>query len=499
MINDLNNVLSDPFEDREFDVCICGAGIAGITLALNLSSKLNILLLEAGGFEPTIESRSVYEGQIVGHDYMDLAAGRLRFFGGTSNHWGGDCRPLDKYDFEPKSFLQYSGWPIQQSDLAPYLKSAESILDVSSDVGWRQPEGYLQEKLDSTADFQSINFRESAPTRFGQKYRRDLETRSNITCYLNANVTQLSVSDDHSKLDNFEVSSYSGKRYQARARIFVLATGGIENPRLLLNSNKQVSAGLGNQNGLVGKFFSDHLFATVAELILEDDENMNNYIENNQFGDSFKGRLKKLVCGSPTLLGAARDIAGKNVSCRSRKNYFSPTPEFMEREQILNFSLRLNFRAPGHGRDTDGIVVISSEQAPNPRSSVTLGSELDQFGMRRVKLDWRVEEIDYFTLQRAVLRFGEVFAESNLGRLKVPDWLLSDPEEFPVRPGNHHTGTTRMGESPATGVVDSNQRVFGVPNLYMAGSSVFATGGHANATFTIVQTTLRLADHINSL
>lgn len=498
MIIDLNGVLSDPFAEKDIDVCICGAGVAGITLALNLSQKLNVLLLEGGGFEFSPESQSIYQGKSVGQDYADLAATRLRYFGGTSNNWTGWCRPLDSYDFEPKSFVPHSGWPIRRADLDPYLEKTELILDISDNESWHEPESYFEKKLDATTDFQSSNFKFSAPTRFGQKYREEIERRSNITCYLNANVTEVRLTEDLSRLDHMNVRNYSEGKFQVRARVFVLAAGGIENPRILLNSNQQVPAGLGNQNGLVGRFFTEHPHAQVGDFILED--HAREYVEESLYGDTFKERLRGLICGSKWALGAVGKIRGRRLSCVNRRQYiFSPSPEFMERERILNFGLRLRTHSPDPGRDMDGTLFIASEQAPTPLSAITLGSEVDRFGMPRVKLDWRLSTIDLRTIQRAVFRFGEVFADLDLGRLRVVDWLRSDPPMYAGTYGHHHIGTTRMGESPADGVVNSFQKMFRTNNLYIAGSSVFSTGGHANPTFTIVQMTLRLADHIGSV
>lgn len=496
MIVDLNSALGDPIGEKEFDVCICGAGVAGITLALNLSRNLNVLLLEAGGFDFSAESQSIYEGETVGRDFYELTAGRLRYFGGTSNHWGGDCRPLDSYDFERKSYLPFSGWPISQSDLSPYLKSAESILDLPEDLAWNKPQGFIEETISSSQDFVSANLSTSPPTRFGQKYRAAIEGQANITCCLNANVTELRLSDDHSKLDYCKIVSYSGAAFQARAKIFVLACGAIENARLLLNANQQVSAGIGNQNDLVGRFFADHLFAQAAEFILEDD--VVGRVEGRPFGDSFKGRLKQHICNFDWTREAAENFRGRRFCLSDIRHGFAPSQRFMERDQILNFGLRVALRAPGHEHDTDGIVVLCSEQAPNPLSRVTLASTVDQFGMRKTKLDWRLSEIDLRTMQCAVFRFGEVFADLDLGRVRVQNWLSSDPVVFTNGPGHHHMGTTRMAESPESGVVDGFQKIFGTDNFYVAGSSVFTTGGYANPTLTIVQMTLRLADHINS-
>jgi len=498
MIIDLDDVQSDPFAENRYDVCICGAGVAGITLALNLSQKLSVLLLEGGGFDSSVESQSIYQGKIAGHEYSDLTAGRLRFFGGTSNHWAGECRPLDSYDFERKSYSPYSRWPIRRLDLDPYLEAAETIVDLPEDEDWDSPGGYFEDMLGGTPDFQGIKYKLSPPTRFGQKYRREIERRSNITCYLNANVTRFWLAENQSRLKHVEVRDYSGKRFQARARIFVLATGGIENPRILLNSDQQASTGLGNQNGLVGRFFTDHLYTKVADFIFEDQTK--EYVEEFPFGDSFRGRLKSQICGSEWALDSFNSIRGKDTDCLSQiRHFFSPSPEFMVRDRILNFSLRLHARTPGHGQATDGKLFTASEQAPNPSSRITLAADVDRFGMRRSKLDWQLSKIDMHTMQMAVLRFGEAFADLNLGRLRLSDWLTSNPTEYAGGHGNHHMCSTRMSKTTDDGVVDSTQRLFGTDNMYIAGSSVFSTGGQANPTLTIVQMTLRLADHIDSL
>jgi choline dehydrogenase-like flavoprotein len=504
MIIDLNEVLSDPFADNRVDVCICGAGVAGITLALNLPRTLNVLLLEGGGFKFSAESQSIYQGHSVGQAYYDLSATRQRFLGGTSNHWTGVCRPLDSYDFEPKSFVQYSGWPIRHPDLDPYLEKTESILDLSNNDSWDEPRGSFGKEFDATSDFKRIKFKWSdPPTRFGQKYQEEIEHRSNISCYLNANVTESHLTKDLSRLDHVELRNQSGRVFQVRARIFVLAVGGIENPRILLNSNHQLPAGLGNQNGLVGRFFTEHPHVKVGDFILED--HLREYLEENWYVGSFQERLRSLICGSQWAVEGVSKIRGDRMSCvrqshyQSLRQFFSPSLEFMERDRILNFGLRFQPNVANPERATDGTLVIASEQAPNPLSRITLASDLDKFGMRRVKLDWQLSRIDLHTIQRAVFRFGQTFADLGLGRVRVSDWLRSDSPQFAGGGGNHHMCTTRMAESSDRGVVDQHQRVFGTDNLYIAGSSVFSTAGHANPTFTIVQMTLRLADHIGSL
>ena len=494
MIVDLNAVQSDPFSEKSFDVCICGAGFAGITMALNLPKNLKVLLLEGGGFKASAESQSVYEGVSKGQTHIAVGASRFRYFGGTSGVWGGWCRPLDADDFEPKSYVPYSGWPIRKDDLDPYLDKAAAMLDLP-DGSWNASQSYFEEQIHGTADFKSGTFKFSPPTRFGQKYRQEIEDRSNIYCFLNANVNDLLLTEDLSRLDHVKVRDYNGRVFEVPTQKFVLATGGLENPRILLNSNKQIPAGIGNQNGLVGKFFTEHPHAKLAEILLEDRAKA--HVGQYPFGGSFKSRLKSLVCDSEWALRSINYVRDGGVDCLvPQRHFFSPTKAFMGREEILNFSLRMRLRSPGHGQPTDGSLNIESEAAPDPQNKVTLGYDWDKLGMRRIEVTYRLSEIDMYTMRRAAVRFGEVFADLGLGRIRIEDWLHPDSTKHAARGVSHHMCTTRMAESPANGVVDANQKVFGTDNLYIAGSSVWSTAGYANPTLAIIQMTLRLADHI---
>jgi choline dehydrogenase-like flavoprotein len=148
--------------------------------------------------------------------------------------------------------------------------------------------------------------------------------------------------------------------------------------------------------------------------------------------------------------------------------------------------------------------VIRAEQAPNPDSRVTLTGERDALGMPRVALDWRLSPIDKRSVRVTMEALDGELRRLDLGTCTPEPWLAEDGPDWEVDPlisnhpigGFHHMGTTRMAASPRAGVVDADCRVHGVANLYVAGSSVFPTGGWANPTLTIVALALRLADHL---
>jgi choline dehydrogenase-like flavoprotein len=513
MFIDLNQVDSDPFRDKTYDVCICGAGVAGITLALKLSPRISVALLEAGGFEYSEDSQAVYQGKSIGKAYFDLASARLRYFGGSSNHWTGNCRPLDSYDFDHKSYLEYSGWPIERGDLDPYLEEAKSIFDIPATTGEIVDSAHsgLWDELASSNNFRQIGFW-SSPTRFGKKYRQAINSAPNITCYLNANVVDITLYESLSRFKNVTVRNYREKSFKITAQTLVVAAGGLENPRLLLNSNGQMEDGLGNGNGLVGRFFTEHLHHKAGGFILEDParETFVNNWHRKYFSptEKFMNQNKALNFGITILPKSSISDADENqIATRGfKKKLRQVICESAHLKEMIEKLRGTEIWCPE--LPNDGSLRIASEQAPNPSSQITLGSDLDSFGNRRIVLDWKLSEIDKHTIQCAIMEFAKNFAASSVGRIQIPGWLAQEEIIFPKTENNihgwtwgiggyHHMCTTRMGSTPRDGVVDSNQMVFGIENLYVAGSSVFSTAGHANPTFTIVQMTLRLADHLN--
>ena len=519
MIIDLHSVDSDPFKENSYDVCICGAGVAGITLALKLSDKLKVVLLEAGGYEYSADSQSIYKGKSIGQEYFKLHHTRFRWLGGSSNVWGGWCRPLDNYDYKSKLYLKYSGWPIGKSDLDPYINEAKSILLIADNSNKRDRNvkvnplysiNYTQELDEIKFWWSGTGLKDNAPkpVRFGRQYRHELNDKQNLECYLNANVVDIILNDDLSSVKEFKVRDYNNKMYSVSAKTFVLAAGGIENPRILLNSNRQQKEGIGNKYGLVGRFFSEHPHYTIGNFKLAD--HVKEYYQKNWI--------------SNTLLD------WRNWS------FFAPSVKMMLHEKILNFSIHFRPHEPLDGfnfkewlrsvicssvytkdmihnitgkkifcKPGEGTLLMASEQSLSLKSRITLDSELDRFGNKRILLDWRINDVDKYTIKRSAVRFGEIFAALDLGRVRLSDWLLHDETDYTLPGveedevgGNHHMCTTRMGVSPQEGVVDSNLRVFGFNNFFIAGSSVFSTGGHANPTFTIVQLTLRLVDYLNN-
>ncbi len=479
--------------DRIYDVCVCGAGPAGITLARRPAARgCDVALTEAGGFGPSAESTDAYRGDSVGIPFLPLHVGRLRYFGGTSNHWTGHAPALDAVDYRARPDCGLDGWPFGKEELDPFADEARAILESRAPERMHDPLGF-----DGKDELRSLAIPLSPPVRFAAKYRREIERSERITLYLHANLVDFALDPDRRGVVGARFRPLRRKQeFVVRARYYALCLGGIENARLLLNCRAQSESGLGNEHGLVGRFFCDHPHVRVGWLLY-----------NRQRAPTFTG-----------------------------ERYYAPTEGFITREQVLNYCLRLPATAttPADGLgvrlreaacSTEFIRALATaigaapfdcgngvapellpieaavEQAPNPDSRVTLADARDSFGLRRARLDWRIGGLDLRTMRVAVAQIGRRFAASDLGRVQMVPWLAADPPYVPERRqgffgGSHHIGTTRMAEHPRAGVVDRDCRIFGVANLYVGGSSVFPRSGWANPTFTIVQLALRLGDHL---
>jgi choline dehydrogenase-like flavoprotein len=383
----------------------------------------------------------------------------------------------------------------------------------------------------------------SCPTDFARRYSHRLAQAKNIRVLLHANVTRIGLAPDGGRVDELDVQTLSGNRFQVQAKQFVLATGGIEVPRLLLASHDVHTAGIGNAEDLVGRHYMCHIAGTIGALRL-----------NLPRGDVWHGY----------------DVADDGTYCRRR---MALRPDQQRSHAIGNVVFRLHHpRIPDPGHRTGALSAIylarrlisyeygkrlvseqpgtasdwfrhvrnlvtdpfgaagflahwtrhrtlaqrkfpsviirprtnrfsldfHAEQVPTPASRITLTGELDRLGLPKPRIDWRYSETDVRTVTVAFNMLRMAFASSGLGELSLEDHE-TDIAAVIRRDGaygGHHIGTARMGSSPTSGVVDADCQVFGVSNLFVAGSAVFPTSSQANPTLTIVALSIRLARHL---
>ena len=332
-------------------------------------------------------------------------------------------------------------------------------------------------------------------------------------------------------------STDGGRTHRVRARLFVLAAGGIENARILLLSNGRQPAGIGNQHDNVGRWYMGHprVHAGVLELARpEIYEQLALYdLRLGEHGHR-QGRvaLTDEVMASEAILHgvtsleprrrpraahprlaarALRDAARGRRPDRAALGELARLP--LAARTIALESLATIGRASFppdfergwsrfHGKRWifDGFdLVMQMELSPSRENRVTLGSERDALGQPRARMTVRWTELSRRTAERAPLVLAAAFADAGIGRVRTPP-----PGELRIvgetgGDTHHHMGATRMSLRPTQGVVDADCRVHGTANVFVAGSSVFPTGGFANPTLTIVALSLRLADHLTQV
>ena len=541
------------------DVCIIGAGAAGITLARGLSGQgLRILLLESGGLDYSPECAALGAGDNIGSDYYPLADSRLRFFGGTTNIWGGRCAPLDEIDFEARDWVAHSGWPIAGEALEAGYRAAHRDLGLGAPDRSAAEEGQWGAAALSmdVNRFRSRCWRfDTLRERFSAKRTQDVLKAPDIEVLINATAVHLAANSTRSGLDHVLVRNASGHEARISADTFALACGGIENARLLLASNDIEPLGIGNRHDQVGRYFMEHPHGRLGRI-----RTRHPYRLWNAFRMRFPqgGAPVAPVLLPAPVLQRERGILNTALTFKWQRNPAAGVPHARRIYQELKTEL-----APGRGnrrlwhayrglrfayarslrplltrglmrlqdageptgadRTPDGSLVhrqrgairerakgfqlsvmIRAEQAPNPSSRVVLSSVKDALGCPKADLDWQLGDQDKHTLRELAGALNAELVRLDLGVLEPSPWLDEPNLDWPVdgtvgnHPigGYHHAGTTRMSADPADGVVDGNCAVHGYPNLYILGSSVFPTAGWANPTLTILALAHRLKAHL---
>ncbi|MGE7136600.1 GMC oxidoreductase [Luteibacter sp. NPDC031894] len=534
--------------DIQADLCIVGAGPAGIAIARAfIGSNVAVCMIEGGGLAGEDRSQSLYDGESTGDLPLDAGTSRMRVFGGSCTLWGGGCIPFADTDLEPRDWVPDSGWPLRYAELAPWYEKARAFCRIDPAHGFgpghfdgpspRQPLDLDPEAL--------VNFIFArSPITFGEAYREELQQAANITVMLHANVMELETTADAGVVTGARIGSLDGRRGRVRARHFVLAAGGIENARILLLSDSVAPAGLGNDRDLVGRYFMDHPSGTIGSVRSDDPDRLTRPYERT---------IGKVRAPLSPEIGLSFEAQRSHRSLNARVHPFAVEGQVPRGIRALR-DVRAALRPPRHSEATllearlsaalqngpggaalavQQNLVISAmrlglhmgdvvkavaqkiadrptvrsdraelvgffEQAPQRDSRILLGEDRDTLGLRRVRVDWRLNDLDRHTWRTTTLIAGERLAAACGGRFEPAAWTLGEasPE---VHGTAHHLGTTRMATDPSTGVVDPDGKVHGIANLHIAGSSVFPTGGWAFPTFTIVALSLRLAEQLRVL
>jgi len=529
-------------------ICIVGAGAAGITLACELDGcGVKVLLLEAGGTKPDLAaSTEHYRGTATAphpapHEY------RRAGLGGTTPIWGGRCVPFDPIDFERRDHVPHSGWPIAYDDVARHYPRAlaychagafdftvaGSLTDARPTVPGLGREGdALLDRIE----------RYSLPTHFGRDHREQLARSDNVTVLLGARCLRLRKKIGEDVIEAVEVVDRAGRRGTIRAAVFVVACGGIETTRLLFASDRD-GAGLGNRTDRLGRFYACHFEKVVARLVAGDapvafdferskddvyvrrklqfsaDAQRTHRLLNTAFRLHFpdysdashrSGVMSTIFLAKSTLIAEYRQILQHGAEGHA------PSPRMAHvRNMILGAPAvakfgydwlfkrvlarrKLPYTLMRNADDTYPIE-FNSEQMPLATNRLTMGSESDRDGMRRVHVHWAIGEDDVQAARRAFVLLRERIAATTPCRVEFDEATLLARLRSAVPVGGHHIGTARMAISERDGVVDRDGAVFGLPNLFVASAATFPTSSHANPTLTIVALAIRLAAHLKAM
>jgi choline dehydrogenase-like flavoprotein len=476
MIEDINNLENNT--KISADICIIGAGAAGITLALELDkTDKKVILLEAGGFDfPTKEEGfDIYSGQSTGRDY-DIQNSRLRYFGGTTNHWGGWCRPLDAIDFHDNDSGKLK-WPITHTELMPYYANAAKICELENYQDY--------EKLNQSNDNSILNLEKSQhltnkyfifspPTRFGSRYRDDVKQSKNVHCFLYANATELIIEDAIAK--GVLIKSLAGKDFKVKSKKIIVALGGMENTRFLLLNSQANKKKIPNKNQLIGQYFMDHPGISPGKYLFKNDLKYYRHL-------SSKGVVMPFI--------SLRDKTILDNKLMNLAIFLNPQEqnETLQNDYLENPFFHINH----HGSNYYYKAIL--EPTPYIKSTISLSDEHDELQQRKLKLNWQIDPNDYIKAQIAFELIAKELALLGLGRAKFNENYIAGAKKA-MGYGMHHMGTTRMGQSASTSVTDSYGELHEIQNLFVAGSSLFPTVGFSNPTLTITALCIRLADKL---
>ncbi|MGA8529286.1 MAG: GMC family oxidoreductase [Acidobacteriaceae bacterium] len=516
--------LEHPSLPGEFrsEVCVIGAGTAGILVAARLArAGISVNLLEGGGLSLEERSQGLYDIQTPGCAHAGVREGRFRTFGGASTRWGGGLLPYPEDVLHPPSLLRLPNWPLALSEIEPYYEELQQIMGV--DLTPFSDE--LLKTFRARSPFQStaVRLRYCKTSPFNRRnlartLGRECLAHPRVTVFTHCNVVSVDLEKNGGAIRTVSSVNYGGVRYRFHAQQFILSTGTIEACRLLLASRDVCGSGVGNERDQVGRYFHDNVGLHAAEVGPEDRQRMIRAFAPYMRGPTlYKARLEAAeqtrVERGWLSVGAEFPIEEPEGSDEDRVLVLLRALQRGEMHRIVHDELRhLPLTAVQIGRMLIAAKVkrrryisnrarmmlhVDVEQRPDPESRVRLAPERDAVGMPRAVLDWKISAEERETLQCFALELKKIFQEQGLANLKLKWESSSDAGLIHRRDDSFHMmGGLRMGTDPSSSVVDRSLLVHGVRNLRVLSCAVFPTGGSSNPTFTMLALGLRLADQV---
>ena len=521
---------------------------------------ISVVLIESGGrtFDQGVQELAE-AAQWDRHRHAPLSLSTRRQVGGTSNIWGGKCVPFDPVDFIARPYLGAPAWPVGYKEIQSYFQRAcdwmvcgRAVFNAAEVPN--VPDAIVPGFVDDGVLGSSLE-RWSLPTNYGDVYRGQLERSPQVRLLTGVTCTEIVCPSESAGANHLECRTNVGGRVQVKAKAFVVACGGLESTRLLMSSTGPAGEQLGNLGGHLGRWYMAHVegsianvrFSTPPRLTVFDYErdvdgvyirrrfsfsqeyqrehglpNVVSWLGNWELPDARHGygQLSFIYLALTSPLGPSLAPEVQRLSMTGGEIPGTPygmatiTSRGSHLQNILRHPLATGMFAARFGagrflartRRVPGFFMYSKdnlypfqyhgEQLPNPESKVTLTSETDRLGRRKLAVDLRFIKEDVDGIIRAHKHWDRYFRTRGVGRLEYQHDDLEQAVDQRMGGGFHQAGTTRMSASPADGVVDQNLAVHGASNVYVASSSTFVTAGQANSTFMIVAFAVRLADHL---
>lgn len=507
----------------ECDICIIGAGPSGLALARHfVGSDTRVIILESGGLEFERASQKLARGVSAGIPYEGLDLCRVRRFGGSTGRrgWGGWCKPLSEIDFAPRSWVPMSGWPITLDELQPYYNAALKTLELPfSNI---QPDNPSPPGLPFEGTPLEIEQTQlTSSTELPVGLLQGVKSAPNILVLLHATATWIETDVDGRRATAVRAVSLGGHRCRIVASWTVLAAGGIENARLLLQSNDVKSSGLGNDHDMVGRCFMDHprfawghlsspnLVSTFrqfdpASVVRGRNTGMQSLRHPVGLGLVLNPQVQRdeMILNARTWLMRV-PASGEGVGGRGLKELIF----WLKKARVTGASLgyvrgilsdlpnAISTAVSHVGPPRHWHFVTVMEQEPSLSSRVRLDHSRDALGQQSVRLEWHLGPLVDRTLRRNQYHIIRTLTSLGVKASAVHATRMGEPEV--IRWTWHNMGTTRMSIDPNEGVVDPTCRVHGIDNLFVAGSSVFPTGGNDMPTLTIIALAHRLGAYLS--
>ncbi|HEY3852376.1 MAG TPA: GMC family oxidoreductase [Steroidobacteraceae bacterium] len=504
----------------DWEVIVVGAGAVGLVTAASLArAGLRVLLLETGSADPGA-AQDLNEVVMTGRPHLGALHGRARVVGGTTTLWGGQLTQFVPYDFESRSIMPDAAWPISFADVASHYGDVASLLGLDlahlSDSSLLPPQVGAEES--GCEFFLTRWLRESNLARW---FADDLENRPNLCAAPLCHASELLCGNDASAITGVRVRDRRGLPLDFRGRQVVLACGTIEISRLLLLTGRKNPGWTWCSNPHIGAYFQDHLDLIIGKIQVNDKRRFADRFENlivrglkyqpkiRMLGSTLKKEgLLNIACSMRFDSRVTEDLQALKQFVKALRNGTTVTRpiETLKRIAALNrVWFPLIWRYLRHRRvlaiaDRGISVIAHCEQRPMKESRISLdAARVDRFGDPVAELHWVLdEELQMKSLQSFAAhlqRFLGITADAEL--VVEPALTAGDAGLLTGAADSYHQcGGARMGKSAGDGVVDSDCKVFGTENLYVAGAAVFPCASFANPTYTAMALARRLCDRL---